>query len=218
MTLDLDPDRRLALAYTPVRARSALETLWRLDVSLASILVNGREPMISRIRLAWWRESLEKLDRERPPAEPLLQAIAAEILPAGPSGEQLARMTEGWDILLSLDPLTQAELAVHAELRGVGLFLASAQLLGGDLNGREGSARAWALVDLARHCGAQEAATALTEARTQPSPGRWPVPLRPLGMLARLARRDAESGVIPPRPQGSPSRMMAMLGHRLSGI
>ena len=40
----------------------ALEALWRLDVTFAAILAAGREPMVSRLRLAWWREALEALD------------------------------------------------------------------------------------------------------------------------------------------------------------
>ena len=83
MTPDLDPDRRLALAYVPAAARPAVEALWRLDVTLGAVLAAGREPMIGRIRLAWWREALEKLDREAPPAEPLLQALAERVVPAG---------------------------------------------------------------------------------------------------------------------------------------
>ena len=81
--MDLDPDRRLALAYAPAFARPALEALWRLDVTLGAALAAGREPMVSRIRLAWWREALERLDREAPPPEPVLAALAAHVLPAG---------------------------------------------------------------------------------------------------------------------------------------
>ena len=65
------------------RARPRVEALWRLDVTLGAVLATGREPMVSRIRLAWWREALERLDREPPPAEPVLQALAAHVLPAG---------------------------------------------------------------------------------------------------------------------------------------
>src|ERR1700760_3804181 len=77
MTPDLDPDRRLALAYAPARARPALEALWRLDVTLGAVVARAREKMVARIRLAWWREALERLDAAPPPAEPLLEALAA---------------------------------------------------------------------------------------------------------------------------------------------
>ena len=216
----LDPDRRLALSYIPSSRRPAVEALWRLDAAMGAVLAGGREPMISRIKLAWWREALEKLDRERAPAEPVLGAIAANVLPSGVSGAGLAAMEEGWEVLLSDGPLTPSNLADYARQRGALLFGISATLLGGALDEPIRSAgEAWALVDLARHSGnSEDMETAIAEARRRELPRRWPSPLRPLGMLANLACRDLE----PDRPrweaQGSPGRMLRMLHHRLSGI
>ena len=98
MPFDLDPDRTLALSYVPVRSRASVGALWRLDSALGAALAGGREPMIARIKLAWWREALERLDREPAPAEPVLQEAAAALLPAI-SGAELARMEEGFDDL-----------------------------------------------------------------------------------------------------------------------
>src|SRR5689334_18098035 len=98
--MDLDPDRKLALAYVPAAARPAVEALWRLDAALAGILATGTQPLISQMRLAWWREALEALDRAPPPAEPVLQALAAHVLPAV-TGAELAALEEGWLVLLS---------------------------------------------------------------------------------------------------------------------
>ena len=100
--MGLDPDRTLALAYVPAAARPAVEALWRLDAAFAAILATGTQPMISQMRLAWWREALERLDRAPPPAEPVLQALAAHVLPQV-TGAELAAMEEGWLMLLSDD-------------------------------------------------------------------------------------------------------------------
>src|SRR3954469_8148024 len=105
MTPDLDPDLRLALAYASSKARPALEALWRLDVTLGAVVARRREPMVARIRLAWWREALERLASPPPPPEPVLQALAAQVLPAGISGAALAEMEEGWSLLLAEGPL-----------------------------------------------------------------------------------------------------------------
>src|SRR6476660_3498381 len=105
MTSDLDPDRVLALSYVSAGRRTAVEALWRLDVALGLVLAGGREPMISRIKLAWWREALERLDRERAPSEPVLQALATHVLPAGLTGAGLSGMVDAWEILLSPGPL-----------------------------------------------------------------------------------------------------------------
>lgn len=214
----LDPDRTLALSYVPAARRSALGALWRLDAALGAVLAGGREPMISRIKLAWWRDSLEKLDREKAPAEPMLQEVAAEVLPNGIRGVELSELEAGWTVLLSQDPLTPAELNQYAAGRGALLFRYSARLLGGHLSDEQArGGEAWALADLARHSNNTDAEAALMAARDRGEGGRWPSRLRPLGMLASLAVRDAGRGLAEVEPQGSPARMARMLRHRLTG-
>ena len=217
MTPDLDPERKLALAYVPAAQRAALETLWRLDVTLGSVLATGREPMISRIRLAWWRDALEKLDAAPPPAEPMLQDVARVLVPAGLAGAELAEMEEGWAALLVPEAPAADELDLYARARGGRLFALAARLLGGSEDFAAGGGEVWALADLARHSGAdEEAKSALAAAAKRSLPQSWPKPLRPLGMLAALARHDAGRGLPLDQP-GSPARMVRMLRHRLTG-
>jgi phytoene synthase len=218
MSLELDPDRRLALAYVPAPMRPSVNALWRLDVTLASILATGRDPSIKMIKLAWWREALERLDREAPPPEPLLHAIAEHLLPAGISGTMLAEMEAGWAALVEepkLGPQTRAE---YAAARGGPLFRHSAFLLGHPEARVERAGEGWALVDLARHSSNPlEGEAALAAAGSLLEAWRWPAPLRPLGMLAALARRDAERGSGQWENQGSPARMARMMWHSFSG-
>jgi phytoene synthase len=214
----LDPDRALALTYVPAARRGAIGALWRLDAALGAVLAGGREPLISQIKLAWWRDSLEKLDREKAPAEPALQDLARDVLPAGVSGAQLSQMEEGWTLLLSEEPLTPEDLALYAEGRGARLFAHSAALLGDALSPDMAAAgEAWALVDLARHSNPADAAAAMTAAAERARPVRWPSRLRPIGMLAALAMRDLERGLSEIESPGSPGRMLRMLRHRFTG-
>lgn len=217
--IPLDPDRTLALAYVPAGRRAAVEALWRLDAALASVLSTGREPLISQIRLAWWRESLEKLDIAPAPGEPVLQALSAHVLPAGIGGAELAAMEAGWAVLLSPDALGPPDLDLYASARGGLLFRYTARLLGEPLPapGVEAGGGAWALVDLARHSANEANSEAALAAARVPAPYRWPSRLRPLGMLAALARRDSEPGRPRWEPQGAPGRMLRMLGHRVTG-
>ena len=218
MTLDLDADRRLALAYVRASARPAMAALWRLDVTLGAVLATGRERQISRIRLAWWREALEKLDREAAPPEPVLRSVQAQLLPAGIRGAELAAMEEGWARLLA-DALSPEDLAAYAAARGGLLFLYSARLLGEPDPRVAAAGEVWALADLGRRsAGAKEAEAAFAAARSRPAGGRWPRRLRPLGMRAALARRDLEFGPARKERQGAPARMWRMLRHRLTGI
>lgn len=216
--MDLDPDRILALSYVPAKHRAAVGALWRLDAALGAALAGGREPMISRIKLAWWREALEKLDRAPAPAEPVLQALAGHVLPAGIAGAELAGMESGWAVLASPEALAADELAAYARDRGARLFRYTARLLGDPGTGVDDAGEAWALVDLARHCGTREDADiALGAARERVLPRRWPSPLRPLGMLAILAARDLDPARAPWEARGAPGRMWRMLRHRISG-
>lgn len=214
---ELDPERILALAYVPAKKRPALEALWRLDTAFASVLATGREPMVTRIRIAWWREALERLDGAPPPAEPLLEMLAAHVLTAGVSGIELATMADGWEAIAgALAPDAEA-LDLHATARGTTLFSLSARLLDADVDmGTAGEI--WALTDLARHSSdPREAAAAIAAAEKRPESvmGRWPPALRPIGMLVILARRDLLSGG--EERQGAPLRIMRMMWHRLIG-
>jgi phytoene synthase len=173
--------------------------------------------MIARIKLAWWREALERLDREPAPAEPALRDSAEHLLPLL-SGAELAAMEEGWAALTSRETLSAEDLRTYAERRGGLLFRYTARLLGGDPDRVEPAGEAWALVDLARHCATREDAdVALAAARQRRGPRRWPGRLRPLGMLAALADRDCDPGRPPWEPKGAPTRMWRMLRHRITG-
>jgi phytoene synthase len=212
----LDADRAFALAQVPEDKRAAVGALWRLDSALGAVLAGGREPMISQIKLAWWRESLEKLDRERPPAEPMLKEVAATIIPTV-SGSELAELETAWLVLLSPGPLTEADLHDYAS-RGRRLFRYSARLLGGELGAeQELAGEGWALADLARHSSKADAQLALVAARARLRRVLWPRPTRPLGMLAALARRDVERGLDRLEPPGVPPRIARMLRLGLTG-
>jgi phytoene synthase len=211
--MELDPDRKLALAYVPAAARPAVEALWRLDANFGAILATGTQPLVSQLRLAWWREALERLDQAPPPAEPLLQALAAHVLPTV-TGAELAAMEEGWLILLSDEALSEDEQARYAELRGGQLFACTARLLGDEGFPVRPAGQLWALADLARHSRRVE------EIKFPPpeSQVKWPRQLRSLGMLAMLGRRDLERLGRKPERIGSPRRILRMIWHRLSGF
>jgi phytoene synthase len=214
----MNPDIALALRSAPAALRPALAALWALDGALGKVLATGREPMISRIRLAWWREALERLDRDPPPKEPVLEGVATHLLPAGLSGAELATMEEAWLAILGDEPIEAEPLAAYAAGRGGLIFDFSARLLGGRIVHLASAGEAWALVDLARHSTEpHDVEAALAAARTRPFPRRWPRALRPLGMLAVLAARDLRRGPPAWEEAGAPPRTARMMRHRLTG-
>jgi phytoene synthase len=214
----VNPDVAFALVSVAEPARPAVQALWALDEALGRVLATGREPMISRIRLAWWREALERLDREPPPKEPVLEGLAREVLPRGIAGAELAEMEPGWSLLPGDQPITEEDLDTYAKARGGLLFGFTARLLG--RNGEvEPAGEAWALVDLARHSTeASDVEAALAAARARRLPRHWPKALRPLGMLSALTRRDLKRGLTQWEEPGSPPRAARMMRHRVTGF
>lgn len=213
----MNPDIAFALGSAPASAQPALHALWTLDDAFGRVLATVREPMVARIRLAWWREALERLDREPPPKEPVLERVARHILATGITGAELAEMEAGWTRLPGDQPITKDDLETYATARGRRQFSLSARLLGGAL-AVEHAGEVWALVDLARHSSEQaDIDAALAAARSRLLPGGWPKELRPLGMIAVLAARDLARGPARWEEAGSPPRIARMLRHRLTG-
>jgi 15-cis-phytoene synthase len=210
-TLAAEAERKLALSYAPADRRAGLEALLALDGTLGGILRTTREPLVGQMRLTWWADALAALDDRPPPAQPVLEALARDVLPHGVTGAELAGMVDGWEALLD-EP---ADLSTHAAARGGRLFAAAARVLAGEAPGVASVAAAgegWALADLAGNLSdAGEAARARAAAaeRLAAGPRRWPGRLRALGALALLARMPGEPG--------SPRRVGRLAWHRLTG-
>ncbi|WP_375391396.1 squalene/phytoene synthase family protein [uncultured Sphingomonas sp.] len=211
-----DPERDLALHYAPAAARAGLAALFALDARLGAIVRTTTDVMVGQLRLTWWFEALERLDSAPPPAEPVLTALAAHVLPAGASGAALAGMVAGWEALLDGERLDEHALATFGRERGGRLFTAAAAVLGGDDPRVAGLGEGWALADLAAHWREGETrATASRLARTRlaESFGRpWAGELRALGALGLLARSDLAGG-----RAAAPGRVGRLLMHRLTG-
>jgi 15-cis-phytoene synthase len=215
----LNPDLFFALRAAPPAVQPALQALFGLDEALGRVLATGREPMVSRIRLAWWREALERLDREKAPKEPVLEAVATELIPQGISGAELSAMEEGWLAIVGDQPIKAEALDLYATRRGGLLFACAARMLGAEGGEAAAAGERWALVDLARHSTEQhDVEAALAAARERSPKRRWPRALRPLGMLAALASRDLRRGPGAWEEQGSAPRVARMMRHRLTGL
>lgn len=195
--------------HWPIELRPAFDALIGIDDALAEVVTSSTQPALGAIRLAWWREALERLDGSPPPPEPRLQAVAAELLPRGVSGAQLAELEDGWATLLDEHPDVE-----RIGERGAKLFAIGARLLGDSDRRLEAAGRLFA----------QEQAK-----RKRLAPVHYPMEemnwlaghrfsrrLRPITALARLAARDVKQAPAL-EPEATPGRAAALLSHRLFG-
>lgn len=195
-------DRDLVRLYWPVALRPAFDALFAIDDVMAEVVASSTQPALGAIRLAWWREALERLDANSPPPEPRLQAVARELLPRGVSRTSLAGIPEGWSALL--DEVPDPDIVVG---RGTGLFAAGACLLRATAPRLLEAGSLFAFADAKRRgLGTFDHSTwSMHFAR----------PIRPLTAFAALAARDLRQDYI--EPEATPGRALALLRHRFTG-
>ena len=187
-----DRDRYLATLYAPADARPALFALHALDLELAAVVATTTEAMLGEIRLAWWRESLTKLDTSPPPAQPVLAALGRHALPLGVRGQALEPLEDGFLALLLEERLAGRTLDDHLDRRGGTLFGACATALGVAQPSARSLGRVWALGQLVRP-GVKAPPVDPDDARRIAAaalPARLAAPLRPLAALADFAVAD----------------------------
>lgn len=202
-------DRDLVRLYWPVDLRPAFDALFAIDDVMAEVVASSTQPALGAIRLAWWREALERLDHHPPPAEPRLHAAAAELLPRGVTGAMLAALEEGYATLLDEEPDSN-----RLGAGGVALFAIGAKLLGADDAKLDEAGRLHAMARAARR---GLAAVPDDVSMTRLQGHRFPRALRPLTSFARLAARDILRAPTL-EPEATPARAAALLSHRLFGV
>jgi phytoene synthase len=208
------------LVYAPASRRRALSALLRLDDRLANLVQTTSQPALGQLRLAWWREALARLDTQPPPGEPVLQELAASVLPLGISGASLVPIVHGWEVLVEEIELDHDALRRFAEGRGQLFVVAGAVMEASARDPLATAGQGWALADLARHlrvpAEAAEARAMASALLDKATAVRWSRNGRALGALAHLARLDLRAPGSEP-PVGAPHRVGRLFWHRLTG-
>lgn len=205
----LSPVNRLALAYAPRSTRLPLLALLTLDMRLAGIVRNSREPMLAQLRLTWWREQLSGDASRWPEGEPLLVALRSW------EGQHsaLIPLVDGWEAMTGAAPLPEEAFLKLADARGaVFAALAGDERAVGDAT-RMG--RNWALADMSArlsHPEEQAMVTALVQAQDWRS-ARLPKRLRPLVVLHGLAAQGLRDGA-----NGGKVSIFSLLGAMRRGL
>ena len=202
-------DRDLVRLHWPTELRPAFDALFAIDDALAEVVTSSTQPALGAIRLAWWREALERLDAKPPPPEPRLQGAATELLPRGISGAMLSRLEDGWATLLDEQSDTE-----RIGKRGARLFAIGARLLEASDQRLDPAGRLYVYAQVIRM---HQVLMPIAHEELQALTGyRFPRSLRPLTAFARLAARDLKRAPAV-EPEATPGRAAALLAHRLFG-
>lgn len=173
----LPVERRLALAYAAPRARRLWLGLFALDARLGTIVHKAAEPMLTQIKLAWWRDELARPQAMRRRGEPLLELLDEW----GDDAVCLAALVDGWELVLGEEAIRPDAALRFAEERALACQ-GLAERLGIRADDIAQAARGWALADL-------------RDALADPVPYDWrrvrlPREMRPLAVLYGLAARS----------------------------
>ena len=69
--------RHAAIQFAPPRSRPTLRAIAAATLEIAAIPYMVKEPAMGQVRVAWWRETLDRAAAGQPPQQPTAQALAA---------------------------------------------------------------------------------------------------------------------------------------------
>lgn len=150
-----DHDRFLTCLFAPSERREDLFTLYAFNLEVAKTAEIVSEAMLGRIRLQWWRESLDGIyaaaPRKHAVVEPLMRAVKAHRLPR----ELFDALIDGREQDLEEEPPTDFEALEGYAAATSGTLSRLAALVLGALDERALESAnhvgiAWALVGLLR--------------------------------------------------------------------
>ena len=122
------PDRYLATLFAPAAARDALFALYAFDHEIGKVRHVVRQPIAGLIRLQWWREALEVIESNRPPAHPVAEALAAVLRDTAGARARLGAAIDARERELEEPP--PADLgALEQELEGSAASIVETALL-----------------------------------------------------------------------------------------
>ncbi len=178
-------EQRLALAHAFDPFKSRLRSFLHLDHRLGQFVSRASEPMVTQLRLAWWREQLKKPPPERPAGDPVLDSLSALWIE---DSEALGALVDAWEGLLAEPPLPDDAALELCTARGA-CFASLADHANATHFGE-----AWSLADLAARTNDQDERAHLVSLSMQLDSGDGKLPFRhrSLTILGSLGRRSLD--------------------------
>jgi phytoene synthase len=150
-----DHDRYLVTLLAREEAKGPLTALYAFNLELARTSESVSEAMLGRIRLQWWRESLEGIYEARARRHAVVQPLAAAILAYDLPRASLEALIDRREADLESEPFaTREDLLNYAEVTGGGLEETAMRLVSPEESEARALARltgrAWALTGVMR--------------------------------------------------------------------
>jgi 15-cis-phytoene synthase len=184
-------DQQLALAWTMPRYRPVLRSLFMADAFFGHIALSTSDPMLARIKLAWWAEQgieSDMLDLH------LSSEVNRQLRSLPESQTWLKANLEFWDHLIEPWPPDEPQISTYATARGSSLAQAVNMVTGGEVGAMQRPLARWAAQNLGRHTNTQSVRDLVDQylAEVGDPDGRTVTPA-PARVLARLANRMQKS-------------------------
>ncbi|MSO93583.1 MAG: squalene/phytoene synthase family protein [Rhodospirillales bacterium] len=150
-----DPDRFACALFAPAEAREAIHAVHAFSLEIARVREMVHEPLVGRMRLQWWRDTLAAIARGEPTAHPVARALADAIRRYRLPRDPFERLIDARERDLANDPpADMAELIRYAEATSSTLVEQGLHVLGADTGAAGAAGRnvgiAWALAGLLR--------------------------------------------------------------------
>ena len=198
MSQELTADQVLCLAYAGANTRAAYRAAFIIDGQFQAMVDAAHEPLLTRIKLAWWKEQGLSTPVAGTP-------IGDAYLHLGGFRPQVTALIAAWDQALDGG---DAEVE-SAAARGAALFGLGAAVAGRDLTpSAERAAKAWGVADFAARAQSPAALALAKDHFTSTDLRDLRGALKPFGVLAALSKRDVECGFDKAPAPGSPRRML----------
>ena len=150
-----DPDRFLTALFAPAERREHLFALYAFNLEVARTREMVSEALLGRMRLAWWRETIDEIYAGHPRRHEVASALAQAVARARLSRSHFDRLIDAREADLDDAPPASLEALVsYAEATSSSVVALALEVLGVRGEAATAAARevgiAWALVGLLR--------------------------------------------------------------------
>ena len=150
-----DRDRFTCAMFAPEPARTRLLALYAFNLELSKAREVVSEPLLGRMRLQWWRDTLDGLNDGRTPESDLAKAFAEVVTSEGLDRDAVDKLIDAREFdMLGAPPEDMPALVAYAAGTSAELTVLGLKILGVADEATETAARkvgiSWALTGLAR--------------------------------------------------------------------